>query len=74
MQIILTKEEYDKLKPISEYTSIALAYELADKCREITRDGIPAVVMVDLRYRYGEDVLYKVSVEKVEAGKGELKK
>ena len=33
MQIILTKEEYDKLKPIDGYTGYELANALVEKCK-----------------------------------------
>ena len=33
MQIILTKEEFDNLKPIHEYTAYQLANALVDKCK-----------------------------------------
>ena len=33
MEIILTKEEYDKLKPIDGYTGYELAEALVEKCK-----------------------------------------
>lgn len=71
MQIILTKEEYDKLKPIEQYTGYQLANELVEKCKlnteaKTTTFEVQTVIDRDNETNRIRIAKYKVSVEQVD--------
>ena len=72
IQIILSKEEYDKLKPLKEYTSMELVDELVERCKinsDVNKTSFNLVTFLRSNtglYDSNKIERWKVTVEKVE--------
>jgi len=62
MEIILTKEEYDKLKPIDGYTGYELASALVEKCK-LNKEVNETTFTIHTIY---PTLKFKVSVKRIE--------